>query len=82
MQGMARKKYTIEAVWYDDDKVWVATSPDLPGLVTEAKNFENLRRRVALLLPDFLECLNDGKPKRPKKRLTPTRFDVVQVAYA
>lgn len=51
------KTYEILATWHDDDKIWVATSEDLPGLVTEAEDFETLRRRLAMLVPDFLAAL-------------------------
>ena len=52
-----RKVINIEAVWHEDEKVWVATSPDLPGLVTDAHDFESLRRRLSLLVPDFVKSL-------------------------
>ena len=57
----------IIATWHEDENIWVATSDDLPGLVTEAPDFEKLRRRLALLIPELLADLaEDGHPNLPQ----------------
>lgn len=48
-----KKLIEVFATWHEDDKIWVANSPDLPGFVTEADNFEDLRRILALTVPDY-----------------------------
>lgn len=50
---------TVSALWDADARVWVATSEDVPGLVTEAPTVELLRAKVAAMIPELLE-LNDG----------------------
>lgn len=45
--------------------VWVATSDDVPGLVTESKTFEALLKKLRTLVPELLE-LNGILPKSGK----------------
>jgi len=44
----------VEAVWDPDASVWVATSDDVPGLVTEADTLETLAERLRVMIPDIL----------------------------
>ena len=44
----------VEAVWDDEAKVWVATSKDVPGLVTEAPTAEELAQKLVCLIPELL----------------------------
>jgi predicted RNase H-like HicB family nuclease len=46
----------IKAEWDPDANVWVATSDDLPGLVTEAETVESLQQKLAVMVPDLLEA--------------------------
>lgn len=48
-------KYLVTAEWDDEGEVWVATSDDIPGLVTEAKSLEALLVRVSAVAPELLE---------------------------
>jgi predicted RNase H-like HicB family nuclease len=48
--------YTITAIWDDEARVWVATSDDIPGLVTEADTVEALTARLKVIIPELLEC--------------------------
>lgn len=48
-------KYVVTAEWDDEGEVWVATSDDIPGLVTEAKSLEGLLQRVSAVAPELLE---------------------------
>ena len=45
----------VRAMWDEEASVWVATSDDLPGLVTEAGTFELLRAKVPILAAELLE---------------------------
>ena len=36
--------------------VWVATSEDVPGLVTEAATLEDLQDKVLIMIPELLEA--------------------------
>ena len=45
----------VHAVWDDEAKVWVATSDDVPGLVTEAETTERLIEKLKVMIPELLE---------------------------
>lgn len=49
----------VRATWDDEVKVWVAESPDLPGLVTEAKSLDELDRKLPGLILDLLSDDDD-----------------------
>lgn len=51
---MARK-LIVTAQWDDEASVWVATSEDIPGLVTEARSLDTLLERVLAVAPELLE---------------------------
>ncbi len=46
--------YHVRAVWDPEASVWVATSEDLPGLVTEAATIEALTEKLRVMLPELL----------------------------
>ena len=50
--------YQIRAVWDDEASVWVATSDDVPGLVTEASTLDALVKKLEVLIPELLEANN------------------------
>jgi predicted RNase H-like HicB family nuclease len=52
---MRRHVIVVRAVWDPEANVWVATSEDLPGLVTEAETQERLVEKLHALIPDLLE---------------------------
>lgn len=45
---------TINARWDDEAAVWLATSPDVAGLVVEATTWPEMIEEVRLVLPDLL----------------------------
>jgi hypothetical protein len=45
---------TINARWDDEAAVWLATSPDVAGLVVEAPTWPEMIEEVRLVLPDLL----------------------------
>lgn len=45
----------IRAVWDDSACVWVATSKDVPGLITEAATQEELVAKLRVMVPELLE---------------------------
>jgi predicted RNase H-like HicB family nuclease len=49
------KKFLVIAQWDGEAGVWVATSDDIPGLVTEAKSLDELLERVLAVAPELLE---------------------------
>jgi predicted RNase H-like HicB family nuclease len=50
----------VRATWDDEAEVWVAESPDLPGLVTEAPDINALAEKLPGLVQDLLESEDDG----------------------
>lgn len=49
------RKFVVMAQWDGEAGVWVATSEDIPGLVTEAASLDELLRRVVAVAPELLE---------------------------
>ncbi|MBS0354453.1 MAG: DUF1902 domain-containing protein [Proteobacteria bacterium] len=56
-------KVQVHAEWDDEAGVWVATSDDVPGLVTEADTVEALVTKLRELVPDLMEAngVEDGR---------------------
>lgn len=52
---MSQDAYLVRAEWDGEANVWVATSDDVPGLVTEAENLEELRANLREIIPVLLE---------------------------
>jgi len=50
------KPYFVRAEWDDEAAVWVATSDDVPGLVTEAQTIEALDAKLKSMVPELLEA--------------------------
>jgi predicted RNase H-like HicB family nuclease len=49
---------TVIAQWDPDAAVWVATSQDVPGLITEAGTLELLEGKLQLMIPELFEANN------------------------
>jgi hypothetical protein len=49
----------VTAQWDEDAKVWVATSDDIPGLVTESVTLDSLVQRVLAVAPELMEDNSD-----------------------
>jgi predicted RNase H-like HicB family nuclease len=47
---------SVTAEWDSEAGVWVATSNDVPGLVTEAETVEALTKKLEVMIPDLLEA--------------------------
>ena len=47
--------YEIRIVWDEDAAVWIASSPDLPGLILESCSFDALLERVRYAVPELIE---------------------------
>lgn len=62
------REHVVTALWDSDASVWVATSEDVPGLVTESKTFDALLKKLRTLVPELLE-LNDAMPKSGNARI-------------
>ena len=51
-----QKPYFVRAEWDPEAGVWVATSDDVPGLITEAPSIEALSEKQDTLVPYLLQA--------------------------
>ncbi len=56
-----KMNYIVFFAWDDEASVWVATSPDIIGLVLESESLDSLMMRVRDAVPELL-ALNSQKP--------------------
>jgi len=57
MEGnMTVKPFFLRAEWDQEASVWVATSDDVPGLVTEEATIEGLIDKLKVIIPELLEA--------------------------
>jgi predicted RNase H-like HicB family nuclease len=47
-------RLVVRAEWDEEARVWVASSEDVPGLVSEAETVEVLIERVMAVIPELL----------------------------
>ena len=50
------KPYFVRAEWDPEASVWVATSDDVPGLITEAESIEALDGKLNSMVPELLQA--------------------------
>jgi predicted RNase H-like HicB family nuclease len=68
MEASMQHKFVVTAEWDDEAGVWVATSDDIPGLVTEAVTLDALLERVEAVAPELLVDNADlPTPSRPSR---------------
>jgi len=80
---MAGIVYHVRADWDPEAEVWVATSEDVPGLVTESTTIEALAEKLRTLIPELLEAnqlLTGGSPGAIAFELTSHRQESVPLA--
>lgn len=77
------KPYFVRAEWDADAGVWVASSDDVPGLVTESETLEALDAKLQTLVPELLEA-NGCMPadKIIQVELLARRFSTTNLAAA
>jgi hypothetical protein len=51
---MKQMKFKVQAFWDAEAEVWVATSDDVPGLVTEASTIEVLTQKLREMIPELI----------------------------
>jgi predicted RNase H-like HicB family nuclease len=52
---MTQITYKVEAFWDSEAEVWVATSEDVLGLVTEASTIEALTQKLREMIPELIQ---------------------------
>lgn len=65
---MSEKAYAIQVKWDESAQVWVATSNDVAGLVTEAAHIDVLFKKLRVMVPELLEA-NGIIPKHRHARV-------------
>jgi len=50
------KLHLVYADWDAEAGVWVATSQDVPGLITEAPTMEQLTQKLDVMVPELLDA--------------------------
>lgn len=53
---METARYTVQAYWDAEARRWWAESADIPGLVTEARSFDELVDRVLAVAPEIVSA--------------------------
>jgi hypothetical protein len=53
---MKKRHHLVSAFWDTEAKVWVATSDDVPGLATEARDVDALIKKLRVMIPELLEA--------------------------
>ena len=61
---MAQITFKVKAFWDSDAEVWVATSDDVPGLVTEASTIEVLTQKLQEIIPELIMYNHSGTSTR------------------
>jgi predicted RNase H-like HicB family nuclease len=67
--AMEANTYPVQADWDPEANVWVATSGDVPGFVTEAETIEELTARLRTMIPELLEANGLLPANTPSDRL-------------
>ncbi|ODS32354.1 MAG: hypothetical protein SCARUB_02505 [Candidatus Scalindua rubra] len=62
----------VKAIWDNEARVWVATSEDVPGLITESENLEDMVQKLKTLIPELLEA--NGSISKFKRTEIPFHF--------
>ena len=74
-----KKPIFIIAEWDEEANMWVATSDDIPGLVTEAETIENLVEKLKIIVPELLEANGITYEKELSLEILSRRFELIHV---
>jgi len=75
---MTIKPFFVRAEWDEEASVWVATSDDVPGLVTEEATMEGLIQKLKIIVPELLEANGFKVAGEVPFELMTRRFEVAQ----
>jgi hypothetical protein len=56
---MRRSSIVVRATWDPEAEVWIATSDDVPGLITEAASQPELIAKLSVMVPELIEMNDD-----------------------
>ncbi len=75
------KTIHVEAIWDGEAQVWVATSDDVPGLITEADTSEQLIEKLQVMIPELLQAnglINENDPSDIPLHLLSKRTEMIK----
>ncbi len=76
---MKVKPFFVRAEWDEEASVWVATSDDVPGLVTEEATMEGLIEKLRVIIPELLEANGVRIDEEVPFEILTRRFETAQV---
>jgi predicted RNase H-like HicB family nuclease len=77
---MRVKPFFVRAEWDEEASVWVATSDDIPGLVTEEATMEGLIEKLKILIPELLKANGVRVDQQVPFEVMTRRFEIAQSA--
>jgi predicted RNase H-like HicB family nuclease len=77
---MTVKPLFVRAEWDEEANVWVATSDDVSGLVTEEATMEGLIEKLKVIIPELLEANGVKIDEEVSFEVITRRFEVAQSA--
>ncbi len=77
---MTVKPFFVRAEWDEEANVWVATSDDVPGLVTEEATMEGLIEKLKVIIPELLEANGVQTDQEVPFEIMTRRFEIAQSA--
>jgi len=75
------KTIRVESIWDEEAQVWVATSDDGPGLITEADTSEQLIEKLQVLIPELFRAnglINENDPSDIPLHLLSKRTEIIK----
>jgi len=75
------KTIRVESIWDEEAQVWVATSDDVPGLITEADTSEQLIEKLQVLIPELFRAnglINENDPSDIPLHLLSKRTEIIK----
>ena len=75
------KTIRVEAIWDGEAQVWVATSDDVPGLITEADTSEQLIEKLQGMIPELLQAnglISENDPSDIPLHLLSKRTEMIK----
>jgi predicted RNase H-like HicB family nuclease len=76
---MKVKPFFVRAEWDEEASVWVATSDDVPGLVTEGATMEGLIEKLKVIIPELLEANGVRIDREVPFEILTRRFETARV---
>ncbi len=67
------KHYSISVQWSDEDQVYIATVPELPGCKTHGKTYEEAIKQAQYAIEGWIDFAKElGRPVPPPRKYSPT----------